>query len=567
MKKAQFHDAEDGRRRSRCAAGSDTSEGSSRDMSTIEGVSGLRISGERQDRQEEVLTAQALELIARLHRELNARRLDLLAARQERLRALAAGDTLRFLPETAHIRDDDSWRVAEPAPGLVDRRAEITGPTDRKMTINALNSGAKVWLADHEDANTPLWENVIGGQLNLKDALDRTIDFSSPEGKSYTLRPDEELPTIVVRPRGWHLPEKHITVDGEPTSGSLVDFALYLATSGQKQIDRGLGPYFYLPKMESHLEARLWNDAFNLAQDFLGMPRGTIRATVLIETYPAAFEMEEILYELREHSAGLNAGRWDYMFSVIKSFRTRGDEFLLPDRNSVTMTVPFMRAYTELLVRTCHKRGAHAIGGMAAFIPSKDPEVNEQAFAKVRADKEREANDGFDGSWVAHPGMVELCAEVFTGVLGDRPNQLDRKREDVHVTAEQLLDVRSTPGEKTEAGLRSNISVGIQYLESWLRGSGAVGINNLMEDAATAEISRSQVWQWLHNDVRLSNGDTVTRELVERLVDEEMAAIAEARGDAFAGGRWDDARALFTEMALADEYPDFLTLPAYERMP
>jgi malate synthase len=319
--------------------------------------------------------------------------------------------------------------------------------------------------------------------------------------------------------------------------------------------------------MESHLEARLWNDAFNLAQDFLGMPRGTIRATVLIETYPAAFEMEEILYELREHSAGLNAGRWDYMFSVIKSFRTRGDEFLLPDRNSVTMTVPFMRAYTELLVRTCHKRGAHAIGGMAAFIPSKDPEVNEQAFAKVRADKEREANDGFDGSWVAHPGMVELCTEVFTGVLGDRPNQLDRKREDVHVTAEQLLDVRSTPGEKTEAGLRSNISVGIQYLESWLRGSGAGGINNLMEDAATAEISRSQVWQWLHNDVRLSNGETVTRELVERLVDEEMTAIAEARGDAFAGGRWDDARALFTEMALADEYPDFLTLPAYERMP
>jgi malate synthase len=536
-------------------------------MSTIEGVTGLRISGARQDRQEEVLTGPALELIALLHRELNARRLDLLAARRERLRALAAGDTLRFLPETAHIRDDDSWRVAEPAPGLVDRRAEITGPTDRKMTINALNSGAKVWLADHEDANTPLWENVIGGQLNLKDALDRTIDFTSPEGKSYTLRPDEELPTIVVRPRGWHLPEKHITVDGEPTSGSLVDFALYLATSGQKQIDRGLGPYFYLPKMESHLEARLWNDAFNLAQDFLGIPRGTIRATVLIETYPAAFEMEEILYELREHSAGLNAGRWDYMFSVIKSFRTRGDEFLLPDRNSVTMTVPFMRAYTELLVRTCHKRGAHAIGGMAAFIPSKDPEVNEQAFAKVRADKEREANDGFDGSWVAHPGMVELCTEVFTGVLGDRPNQLDRKREDVHVTAEQLLDVRSTPGEETEAGLRSNISVGIQYLESWLRGSGAVGINNLMEDAATAEISRSQVWQWLHNGVRLSNGETVTRELVERLVDEEMSAIAEARGDAFAGGRWDDARALFTEMALADEYPDFLTLPAYERMP
>jgi len=536
-------------------------------MSTVEGVSGLEITGARQDRDDEVLTPRALELIALLHRELNPRRLELLAARQDRVRALAAGDTLRFLPETAHIRDDDSWQVAEPAPGLVDRRVEMTGPTDRKMTINALNSGAKVWLADHEDANTPLWENVIGGQLNLKDALDRTIDFTSPEGKAYALKPDDELPTIVVRPRGWHLPEKHITVDGEPTSGSLVDFALYLATSGQKQIDKGRGPYFYLPKMESHLEARLWNDAFILAQDFLGMPRGTIRATVLIETYPAAFEMEEILYELREHSAGLNAGRWDYMFSVIKSFRTRGDEFLLPDRNSVTMTVPFMRAYTELLVRTCHKRGAHAIGGMAAFIPSKDPEVNEQAFAKVRADKEREANDGFDGSWVAHPGMVELCKEVFTAVLGDRPNQLDKKREDVHVTAEQLLDVRSTPGEVTEAGLRSNVSVGIQYLESWLRGSGAVGINNLMEDAATAEISRSQVWQWLHNGVRLADGTQVTREHVEQVIDEEMDAIKQARGDAFASGRWDDARALFTEMALADEYPDFLTLPAYERMP
>jgi malate synthase len=536
-------------------------------MSTVEGVSGLEITGARQDRDDEVLTSRALELVALLHRELNPRRLELLDARRQRVEALAAGGTLDFLPETAHIRADDSWRVADPAPGLVDRRVEITGPTDRKMTINALNSGAKVWLADHEDANTPLWENVIGGQLNLKDALDGTIDFTSPEGKSYTLRSDDELPTIVVRPRGWHLPEKHITVDGERTSGSLVDFALYLANSGQKQLDRGLGPYFYLPKMESHLEARLWNDAFNLAQDFLGLPRGTIRATVLIETYPAAFEMEEILYELREHSAGLNAGRWDYMFSVIKSFRTRGQEFLLPDRNSVTMTVPFMRAYTELLVRTCHKRGAHAIGGMAAFIPSKDPEVNEQAFAKVRADKEREANDGFDGSWVAHPGMVDLCREVFTGVLGDRPNQLDRTREDVQVSAAQLLDVRSTPGEVTEAGLRSNISVGIQYLESWLRGSGAVGINNLMEDAATAEISRSQVWQWLHNGVRLADGEPVTRELVERLINAEMAAIADSRGEAFSSGRWDDARALFTEMALADEFPDFLTLPAYERMP
>jgi malate synthase len=536
-------------------------------MNEIAAVDGVRVTGGIGDRYDEVLTDQALDLIAHLHRELGARRLELLADRRERMQALADGETLGFLDATMEVREDSSWRVATSAPGLVDRRVEITGPTERKMTINALNSGAKVWLADLEDANTPAWENVVTGQLNLKDALDRTIDFTSPEGKSYTLRPDEELPTIVVRPRGWHLPEKHILVDGAETSGGLVDFALYMANSAKRQLDKGSGPYFYLPKMESHLEARLWNDVFNLAQDALGIPRGTIRATVLIETYPAAFEMEEILYELREHSAGLNAGRWDFMFSVIKSFRTRGEEFLLPDRNSVTMTVPFMRAYTELLVRTCHKRGAHAIGGMAAFIPSKDPAVNEQAMAKVRADKEREANDGFDGSWVAHPGMVELCKEVFTAVLGDRPNQLDKLRDDVHVTAEQLLDVRSTPGEVTEAGLRNNVSVGIQYLESWLRGNGAVGIFNLMEDAATAEISRSQVWQWVHNGVHLSDGTTVTRELVEEVLDEEMDKIREVRGDTFASGRWQEARALFTEMALADEYPDFLTLPAYERMP
>jgi malate synthase len=528
---------------------------------------GIEITGPMHDRYDEVLAPRAVELIGLLHRELDDRRLKLLERRHQRVEELAAGGTLDFLEETRHIRDDDSWRVVDPAPGLVDRRVEITGPTDRKMTINALNSGAKVWLADHEDANTPLWENVIGGQLNLLDAIDGNVDFTSPEGKSYSLN-EGELATIVVRPRGWHLPEKHLSVDGRNPAGGLVDFALYLTASGQRQIDRGQGPYFYLAKMESHLEARLWNDAFNLAQDFLGIPRGTIRATALIETYPAAFEMEEILYELREHSAGLNAGRWDYMFSVIKSFRTRGKEFLLPDRNSVTMTVPFMRAYTELLVRTCHKRGAHAIGGMAAFIPSKDPEINEAAFAKVRDDKTREAADGFDGSWVAHPGMVELCKEVFTAVLGDRPNQLDKLREDVHVTAEQLLDVASTPGDVTEEGLRNNISVGIQYLESWLRGSGAVGINNLMEDAATAEISRSQVWQWLHNDVELSNGHRVTRQLVESMIDAEMAAIRDRLGeDAFSQGRWDDARATFTQMALADEYPDFLTLPAYERMP
>src|SRR5689334_7510004 len=388
------------------------------------GTERVEITGPYGDRYDEILTPQAIDLIAALHAELGPRRSELLAARRRRQAELSGGGMLDFLPETASVREDAEWRVAPPAPGLVDRRVEITGPTDKKMTINALNSGANVWLADFEDANTPLWDNMVTGQLNLMDALDRTIDFTSEEGKSYRLAPDEELATIVVRPRGWHLDEKHLLVDGRRVSGSLFDFALYFVHCARRQLDKGSGPYFYLAKMESHLEARLWNDAFNLAQDFLGIPRGTIRATVLIETYPAAFEMEEILYELREHSAGLNAGRWDYMFSVIKSFRTRGEEFLLPDRNSVTMTVPFMRAYTELLVRTCHKRGAHAIGGMAAFIPSKDPEVNEQAFEKVHADKSREAGDGFDGSWVAHPGMVELCKEEFDKVLGDQPNQL-----------------------------------------------------------------------------------------------------------------------------------------------
>jgi malate synthase len=407
---------------------------------------------------------------------------------------------------------------------------------------------------------------MVQGQINLRAAVEGKLEFTSPEGKRYALGDDPA--TIVVRPRGWHLPEKHLLVDGQRSSGSLFDFGLYFFHCAKPQLERGSGPYFYLPKMESHLEARLWNDVFVFAQDRLGIPQGTIRATVLIETYPAAFEMEEILYELREHSAGLNAGRWDYMFSVIKCFRTRGDDFLLPDRNSVTMTVPFMRAYTELLVRTCHKRGAHAIGGMAAFIPSKDEKTNEQAFTKVRDDKTREAGDGFDGSWVAHPGMVDLCNEVFTSVLGERPDQRDKLRDDVEVNSAQLLDVASTPGEVTEAGLRANISVGIQYLEAWLRGTGAVGINNLMEDAATAEISRSQVWQWLHNSTTLADGQTVTRELIERLIDEELDAINHARGDeAFAKGGWDEARSLFTEMAISEDYADFLTLPAYERMP
>jgi malate synthase len=445
---------------------------------------------------------------------------------------------------------------------------EITGPVDKKMTINALNSGAKVWLADFEDANSPLWENTIGGHLNLCDALDRAIDFEAG-GKRYALRPDDELATVVVRPRGWHLPEKHVLVDGAPMSGSLLDFGLYMFHSARRQIAKGKGPYFYLPKIESHLEARLWNDVFVRAQELLGLDRGTIRATVLIETYPAAFEMEEILYELRDHSAGLNAGRWDYLFSVIKKFRTRGREFLLPERNAVTMTAPFMRAYTELLVRTCHKRGAHAIGGMAAFIPSRrDPEVNKVALEKVRADKTRESGDGFDGSWVAHPDLVPICREVFDGVLGDRPNQLDRLREDVHVSAADLLAVSETPGQITEAGLRNNVDVALRYLAAWIGGSGAVAIHNLMEDAATAEISRSQIWQWIHNDIELADtGAVVTKELVERIIGEELAAIRAELGPDFDEDRYIQATALFKEVALDDDFAEFLTLPAYARMP
>ena len=531
-------------------------------------VEGVEITGPRGDRYDEVLTPDALRLLASLQRELGPTRAQLLAARETRQVEISAGGTFDFLLGTRQIRDDPAWRVAAPAPGLVDRRVEITGPTERKMTVNALNSGANVWLADFEDANTPLWENMITGQLNLRDALDRTIDFSSEEGKSYRLLPDEELATIVVRPRGWHLDEKHVLVDGRRVSGSLFDFALYFFHCARRQLDKGEGPYFYLAKTESHREARLWNDAFNLAQDFLGIPRGTIRATVLIETIPAAFEMEEILYELREHSAGLNAGRWDYLFSIIKKFRSRGREFVLPERNSVTMTAPFMRAYTELLVKTCHRRGAHAMGGMAAFIPNRrDPEVTATALAKVRDDKTRESRDGFDGSWVAHPDLVALCKEVFDAALGDRPNQLDRLREEVSVTGPDLLAVDKTPGVITEAGLRNDVSVALQYLATWLGGNGAVAIFNLMEDAATAEIARSQVWQWLHNSVTLDDGPLVTRDLVQRIMGQELDKIRASAGAAFDAPRYDQALALFTEVGLADTYAEFLTIPAYERMP
>ncbi|MFE4968564.1 malate synthase A [Streptomyces sp. NPDC056660] len=520
-------------------------------------------------RQEEVLTDAALAFVAELHRRFSPRRAELLARRAERRAEIARTSTLDFLPETAAIRADDSWRVAPSPEALNDRRVEITGPTDRKMTINALNSGARVWLADFEDASAPTWENVVLGQLNLIDAYTRNIDFTdSGSGKSYALRPDEELATVVMRPRGWHLNERHIEVDGEQVPGAFVDFGLYFFHNAQRLLDLGKGPYFYLPKTESHLEARLWNDVFVFAQDYVGIPQGTVRATVLIETITAAYEMEEILYELRDHASGLNAGRWDYLFSIVKNFRDGGPRFVLPDRNAVTMTAPFMRAYTELLVRTCHKRGAHAIGGMAAFIPSRrDPEVNKVAFEKVRADKDREANDGFDGSWVAHPDLVPIAMESFDRVLGDRPNQKDRLREDVHVEAADLIAVDSLDARPTYPGLVNAVQVGIRYIEAWLRGLGAVAIFNLMEDAATAEISRSQIWQWINAGVEFENGEKATPELARKIAAEELDSIRQETGEqAFAAGHWQQAHDLLLTVALDDDYADFLTLPAYRQL-
>ncbi|GGT02781.1 malate synthase [Streptomyces kurssanovii] len=520
-------------------------------------------------RQEEVLTDAALAFVAELHRRFTPRRDELLARRAERRAEIARTSTLDFLPETAAIRADDSWKVAEAPAALNDRRVEITGPTDRKMTINALNSGAKVWLADFEDASAPTWENVILGQLNLIDAYERRIDFTDPRsGKTYALKPAEELATVVMRPRGWHLAERHITVDGIPVPGALVDFGLYFFHNARRLLDLGKGPYFYLPKTESHLEARLWNDIFVFAQDHVGVPQGSVRATVLIETITAAYEMEEILYELRDHASGLNAGRWDYLFSIVKNFRDGGEKFVLPDRNAVTMTAPFMRAYTELLVRTCHKRGAHAIGGMAAFIPSrKDAEVNKVAFEKVKADKDREAGDGFDGSWVAHPDLVPIAMASFDAVLGDRPNQKDRLREDVSVAPGDLIAVDSLDARPTYEGLRNAVQVGIRYIEAWLRGLGAVAIFNLMEDAATAEISRSQIWQWINAGVVFENGERATPELARNVAAEELAAIREEVGEeAFASGNWQQAHDLLLKVALDENYEDFLTLPAYEQL-
>jgi malate synthase len=507
---------------------------------------GVELRGPAVSRQDEVLTSEALEFVTSLEREFGERRIQLLAARAERETRIAAGELPDFLTKTATVRAAD-WKVEPVPPALQDRRCEITGPVERKMMINALNSGARVFMADFEDSNSPTWGNVVEGQVNCRDAVRRTLTLDTAE-KSYRL--NEDTATLFVRPRGWHLHEKHLLLGGRPLSGSLFDFGLYAFHNARELLEQGRGPWFYLPKLESHLEARLWNDVFVFTEDALEVPRSSIRATVLIETILAAFEMEEILYELREHSAGLNAGRWDYIFSVIKKFRDR-DDFVLPDRAAVTMTVPFMHAYTELLVHTCHKRGAQAIGGMAAFIPSRrDPAVNEVALARVREDKVREASHGFDGTWVAHPDLVPVATAVFDEVLSDRPNQLERLRDDVSVDAAALLDVGATPGEITEAGLRTNIAVGIEYIESWLRGVGAAALYNLMEDAATAEISRSQVWQWVRNG---------------RFPEEDVRGIiaqeAERQGD---GGRFPEARELFERVALAPDFPDFLTIPGYE---
>ncbi|WP_405677726.1 malate synthase A [Streptomyces sp. NBC_00868] len=526
------------------------------------------VAAEPLPRQDEVLTEAALAFVAELHRRFAPRRAELLARRGERRAEIARTSTLDFLPDTAQVREGD-WKVAPAPAALNDRRVEITGPTDRKMTINALNSGAKVWLADFEDASAPTWENVVLGQLNLIDAYERRIDFTDGRtGKAYALRPADELATVVMRPRGWHLEERHLRFEGGPASGSLVDFGLYFFHNAKRLIDLGKGPYFYLPKTESHLEARLWNDIFVFAQDYVGIPQGTVRATVLIETITAAYEMEEILYELRDHAAGLNAGRWDYLFSIVKNFRDGGEKFVLPDRNAVTMTAPFMRAYTELLVRTCHKRGAHAIGGMAAFIPSrKDAEVNKVAFEKVKADKDREAGDGFDGSWVAHPDLVPIAMASFDAVLGDKPNQKDRLREDVSVAPGELIAIDSLDAKPTYEGLRNAVQVGIRYIEAWLRGLGAVGIFGLMEDAATAEISRSQIWQWINAGVVFENGLTATAELTREIAAEELAAIrSEVGEEAFAAGKWQQAHDLLLQVSLDADYADFLTLPAYDQL-
>lgn len=525
---------------------------------TLEGV---RLPAERSESVSRVLTSEALAFVGALHREFNPRRLELLRRRRARQVELMSGGLPAFPVETEEVRRSD-WVVAPAPADLVDRRVEITGPVDRKMMINALNSGARVFMADFEDALSPTWRNVVEGQANVQDAVRRALEFVSPDGKEYRL--NDEVATLVVRPRGWHLSEKHVEVDGAPISASLFDFGLHFFHNARELLARGSGPYYYLPKLESHLEARLWNDVFVYAQEALGIPRGTIRATVLIETILAALEMDEILYELREHAAGLNAGRWDYIFSVIRTFGTR-EAFLLPDRAEVTMEVPFMRAYTDLLVHTCHRRGAHAIGGMAAFVPSRrDPRVNEMALARVREDKIREAGDGFDGTWVAHPDLVPVAREVFDTALGDRPHQKDRLRPDVRVKAERLLDVRIHGTRVTERGVAGNIRVAIEYMAAWLGGQGAVAIRNLMEDAATAEIARAQLWQWLRHGVELEGGETLTESRYRGLRERELSAILEENGGEVPNVR--EAAQLLDELVLTEDFVDFFTIPAYRRL-
>ncbi len=527
-------------------------------MSTNSAPQGVEILGAANAATAEILTQDALAFVAALHRAHNPRRKELLAKRVARAEALTNGVLPDFLPETADIREGD-WTVAPVPADLQDRRTEITGPVDRKMIINALNSGAKVFMADFEDSNTPTWDNTIDGQVNLRDAVARTISFSQP-GKEYAL--GENIATLLVRPRGWHMVEKHVLVDGEPISASLFDFGLYFFHNHAELKRQGTGPYFYLPKMESHLEARLWNDVFIQAQDALGVPQGTIKGTVLIETIMAAFEMDEILYELRDHSIGLNCGRWDYIFSCIKKFGS-DPNFVLADRALVTMTTHFMRSYSLLAIKTCHRRNVHAMGGMAAQIPIKnDPEANEQALAKVLADKEREATDGHDGTWVAHPGLVPIALEAFDKHMPG-PNQIDRKREDVNITAADLLQFEPR-GPITESGLRMNINIAIQYLGSWLGGVGCVPIFNLMEDAATAEISRSQVWQWVHSPLGvLDDGRTVDLPLVQAIIVEELGGIlAERDGDPT--GNYTRAAELFFSLVEPEQFADFLTLPAYD---
>jgi malate synthase len=521
----------------------------------------LELQGAIESSFENVLTPRALEFLAELEGGFGARRRELLEARVERRQRLRAGEMFDFLPETREIRESD-WQVAPVPPDMQQRWVEITGPTDRKMMINALNSGADGFMADFEDANAPTWENMVTGQINLRDAIEGTITYDGSDGRHYEL--GEETATLLVRPRGWHLPERHVLIDSRPMSGALFDFGLFFFHCARPLLQNGSGPYLYLPKMESHREARLWNDVFSFAEDAAGIDRGTIKATVLIETLPAAFEMNEILYELREHSAGLNAGRWDYIFSAIKCFADR-PEMVLPDRGDVTMTVPFMRAYTELLAATCHRRGAHAMGGMAALIPSrKDPEANEKALDGVRADKEREVSQGYDGTWVAHPDLVPVAREIFERGLGGAPNQLERQRDDVEVTAAELQNLGATPGEITEAGLRVDVNVGFQYISFWLTGRGAAAINSLMEDAATAEISRTQIWQWVQHGVELEDGRTITSELVRSILDEETAKIRDAVGEeTWQNGRPAETREIFDRVALSSELIEFLTIPAY----